>query len=151
MMDMDTHLIGPEHSLRRKLHNEFHARPSLYFDGDIDVWHLAIVDGDTAPAVPERLQQLAAASKTGDGRHGIADFEGGRIKWKLHTQFLTLTYTTAACDASSPAPPFGRLREEFAGQTITAVSVIVRNGKDGIFEQKTGATFVASAHRLQDS
>lgn len=144
MIDIDTQLIGPEHPLRRELHNELHARPSLYFDGDIDVWHLAIVDGETAPAVPERLQQLAAASKTGDGRHGIADFEGGRIKWELHTEFLTLTYTTAASDACSPPPPFGRLREEFVGQTITAVRVIVRNGKDGVFEQKTRATFVAS-------
>lgn len=144
MIDLDTHLIGPEHPLRRELHDELHARPSLYFDGDIDVWHLAIVDGEAAPAVPERLRKLAAASGTGNGRHGIADFEGGRIKWELHTEFLTLTYTTAAADACSPPPAFARLRQEFAGQTVTAVRVIVRNGKDGVVAQKTGAAFVAS-------
>lgn len=144
MPSIDTLRIGPEHPLRRELHNELHARPSLYFDGDIDVWHLAIVDGETTPTIPARLQQLAEASRTTDGRHGIADVDGGRLKWELHTEFLSLTYTTAPAHGCSPPPAFVRLREEFHGQTVTAIRVIVRNGKDGNFEHKPGATFVAS-------
>ncbi|WP_281024259.1 DUF3422 family protein [Methylovirgula sp. 4M-Z18] len=42
-------LHGYEHPLRKELHNELHARPSLYFDGDTDVWHVALVDENGAP------------------------------------------------------------------------------------------------------
>lgn len=144
MPTTDKQCIGPEHPLRRELHNELHARPSLYFEGDIDVWHLAIVDGEGAPEVPERLQRLADASKTSDGRHGIAAFEGGRLKWELHTEFLTLTYTTAAVDTCTPPVAFVGLRDEIDGQTVTAVRVLVRNVENGNIERKPSAPSVAS-------
>ncbi len=45
----------------------------------------------------------------------------GRLKWELHTEFLSLTYTTAPAHGCSPPPAFVRLREEFHGQTVTAI------------------------------
>ncbi|MEF0941249.1 DUF3422 family protein [Rhizobium sp. BR 362] len=40
-----------EHPLREELHNELHARPSLYFEGDVDVWHVAVIGEDGPPAL----------------------------------------------------------------------------------------------------
>jgi 4-hydroxyproline epimerase len=43
------------------LHNELHARPSLYFDGDTDVWHAAITTIDRSPGgtgTSARMAQL---------------------------------------------------------------------------------------------
>src|SRR5690606_3557584 len=144
MIEVDADPGRMEHPLRRELHGELHARPSLYFDGNMDVWHLAIMNGDVAPVVPEPLQRLAAASTTTGPQHGIADYEGGRLKWELHTEFLTLTYTAAASEGYSPPPAFVKLRNEIVGQTVTAVRVIVREGTATPFGHKTGVTFVAS-------
>lgn len=50
-----------EHPVREELHNELHARPSLYFDGDTDVWHAAITTIDRSPGgtgTAARMAQL---------------------------------------------------------------------------------------------
>lgn len=36
------------HPQRTTLHNELHARPSLYFDGPAHVFHFALLGGDAA-------------------------------------------------------------------------------------------------------
>lgn len=70
-------LGGIDPPLRRTLHDELHARPSLYFHGDTDVWHVAIVSEDGMPCIPSQLLDLETATKTQDGRHGVAPFKGG--------------------------------------------------------------------------
>ncbi len=50
-----------EHPVGEELHNELHARPSLYFDGDTDVWHAAITTIDWSPGgtgTAARMAQL---------------------------------------------------------------------------------------------
>lgn len=49
-----------EHMLREELHNELHARPSLYFKGDVDVWHVAVVDEGSPPLVSSTACHIAS-------------------------------------------------------------------------------------------
>jgi uncharacterized membrane-anchored protein len=137
--------VRREHPLREELHNELHARPSLYFDGDSDIWHVAILDGGTAPAVPRDLLMLNGAEITQDGRHGIANVAGGRLKWELHTEFLTLTFHAGA-PASDAAPPaeFARLCGLVDGQVIAAIHVVVRDEPHDSQLDRPGADYVAS-------
>jgi uncharacterized membrane-anchored protein len=85
---------GSEHRLRIELHNDLHARPSLNFDGDADVWHVALVVDGGPPPGPTGLPGLAEVTTTGQGSHGIGRVGEGRLKWEAHTEFLTLTYPT---------------------------------------------------------
>ncbi|QEL22999.1 DUF3422 domain-containing protein [Bosea sp. F3-2] len=98
-----------EHPLRAELHDELHARPSLYFEGDSDVWHVAILGSQGPPAVPEAFSDLSDVSSTQDGRHGIGTIPGGRLKWELHTEFLTLTFVAPAASDSLSQQEFKRL------------------------------------------
>lgn len=135
---------GTEHPLRRELHEELHARPSLYFDGDADVWHIAIVDENGPPAIPLELSGMASANKTADGKHGIADFADGRLKWEIHTEFLTITYVAQPDLNGFPPAELIRIRGEIRGQTVAAVRVLVRNETEVKALAKPGATFIAS-------
>jgi uncharacterized membrane-anchored protein len=136
---------GLLHPLRRELHDELHARPSLYFDGDTDVWHVAIIGPSGAPALPERLTALDEASTTREGNQGIARYEGGRLKWERHTEFLTLTFVEpAAADSAKPPQAFLDLCGAVGGEIICAAHVMVRDETDGRVFKRPGADFVAS-------
>lgn len=144
MADVDTPATGPEHPLRRELHSELHARPSLYFDGDADVWHIAIMHDGAAPTVPARLLQSESTNRTADGKHGIVLFEGGRLKWEVHTEFLSLTYVAPPAEDGTAPAALKKLRGEVTGETVAAVRVLVRNEKVEAGAERPGATFVAS-------
>lgn len=133
-----------DHPMRRELHGELHARPSLYFEGDTDVWHMAVVGTDGTTQLPANLLCLPAATKSMDGKHGIAPLGQGRVKWELHTEFLTLTYVGEASEDPFPPPAFSDLRNDVAGQTISAVRVVVREERDGAPFENPDPAFVAS-------
>jgi uncharacterized membrane-anchored protein len=135
-----------EHPLREELHNELHARPSLYFEGDTDVWHVAIVGEDRPPTVPKVLADLKEVSTTQHGKHGIGRFAGGRLKWELHAEFLTLTFVAQPTEAAGDAPleALHALCNLADGQVIAAVRVLVRDEKDGKCLEKPQADYVAS-------
>ncbi|MFS2179858.1 DUF3422 domain-containing protein [Rhizobium pisi] len=138
--------MGSEHPLRRELHNELHARPSLYFDGDTDVWHVAIVGDNAPPAMPQFLPGLEDVSTTTEGNHGIGRFGNGRLKWEAHTEFLTLTFVTSAVSAPGCHPPeaFQACCDRIDGKVIAAVRVLVRDEKDGQALEKPKLDYVAS-------
>jgi len=133
-----------EHPLRPELHNELHARPSLYFEGDSDVWHVAILGVDGPPAVPAAFFELSDLASTQDGRHGIGAVPGGRLKWELHTEFLTLTFVAPAASASLLRKEFEQLSGLISGQCIAAVHVAVRGEAtaEGLLKPETD--YVAS-------
>lgn len=108
------------------------APTSLYFEGDTDVWHVALVGNNGQPGVPSCLSSLEGLSITQHGKHGIARFLDGRIKWELHAEFLTLTFVTAPSEQSA-APPkaFLELCALVEGQAIAAVHVLVCDEKCG--------------------
>jgi uncharacterized membrane-anchored protein len=138
--------LDTEHLLRRELHNELHARPSLYFDGDTDVWHVAIVGEDRPPPVPTDLPGLEEAATTGQGNHGIGRLGEGRIKWEAHTEFLTLTFVVRASPLSPGEAPqaFAACIRHIDGKVISAVRVLVRDEKEGQRLEKPQGDFVAS-------
>lgn len=135
-----------EHPLREELHNELHARPSLYFEGDVDVWHVAVIGEDGPPAVSDDLMRLEEVLTTQQGKHGIGRFGGGRLKWELHTEFLTLTFVVPIVKAQGEGPPapFQELCDAVKGKIIAAVRVTVREEKGGARLERPQADFVAS-------
>lgn len=80
------------HPQRYALHNELHARPSMYFDAPAHVFHLAFLDeNDIASGI---IQALCAAHPTRDHPaqpQGQIHIDTARLKWERHTEFLTLT------------------------------------------------------------
>lgn len=134
--------IGSEHPMRRELHDEVHARPSLYFDGDADVWLAAVVFERSSPRIPQTLLGIAEGSKTQEGRHGIIPFAGGRLKWELHTEFLTFTLVLTPDRTSSPPDELLELCDEAGGAIIASARVLVRGEPKS--DDRPGTDFVAS-------
>jgi len=77
------------HPLRKNLHNELHARPSLYFDEPAHVFHLAFLGSDQEcntfllRCFPDNLDLNAT--------QGITQLDGHALKWERHAEFFTLT------------------------------------------------------------
>lgn len=75
------------HPMRFDLHNELHARPSVYFNEPTHVFHLTLLEQDgvidqTVHALdPGRSHQL----------QGLLSLNGFAMKWERHTEFLSLT------------------------------------------------------------
>ncbi|RVI98420.1 DUF3422 family protein [Sinorhizobium meliloti] len=135
--------IGCEHPMRRELHGELHARPSLYFDGEADVWHCAVVFEGEPPRVPSSLLAGAGLSESRTGRHGITSFGEGRLKWELHTEFASFTLVAGARAAPTPPSELLALCDEAGGLIISAARVMVRRGDQKVIG-KAGEDFVAS-------
>jgi uncharacterized membrane-anchored protein len=135
-----------EHSLRRDLHNELHARPSLYFDGDTDVWHVAVVGENGCLPLPANLAGLKDVETTGQGSHGIGRFANGRLKWEAHSEFLTLTYVANSQSGPGDDVPgdFQACIRRIDGFVIAAARVLVRDEKGNQQPEKPQADFVAS-------
>lgn len=80
------------HPHRNALHNELHARPSMYFDAPAQVFHLAFLDEhEAAETIVRSLcnRHVALADPTlPQGEFPVGD---ARLKWERHTEFLTLT------------------------------------------------------------
>ncbi|WP_323017032.1 DUF3422 domain-containing protein [Castellaniella sp.] len=95
------------HLQRNTLHNELHARPSMYFDAPAQVFHLAILDeSDAAQTIIRTLcnRHVALADPTlPQGEFPVGD---AHLKWERHTEFLTLTLVSPGASASPwPALP----------------------------------------------
>jgi uncharacterized membrane-anchored protein len=135
-----------EHPLREELHNELHARPSLYFDGDADVWHLAMLTDRTSMDIVDRLPNLQTLSASQQGTHGIGIMGGSQLKWELHTEFVTFTLVKPPNGGQGAPPPseFFALRALEPGNVIAAVRVLVRDETDTRCQERPRGDFVAS-------
>lgn len=129
-----------DHPMRRELHDELHARPSVYFEGDSDVWHMAIL----GTRIPDSILALPTSSRSLDGKHGIAELGDCRLKWELHTEFLTITYVCAASQDRRPPQTFMDLRRQISGETIAAIRVLVRENRPEDELEKLDGDYVAS-------
>lgn len=110
------------HPLRLQLHNEAHARPSLYFDTPGFVVHVAHLTKEPFAAVFESVARTAP-----DQRHGLFALDGCRIKWEQHTEFASLTVllppgTMRRDDAPERVRAF---MDALPGQRIAAIEVRV--------------------------
>ncbi|WJD63448.1 DUF3422 domain-containing protein [Pseudomonas kurunegalensis] len=120
------------HPQRTALHNELHARPSLYFDGPAHVFHQALLGGDAACAA--LLQRCCPDALDTTAAQGITRLDGHPFKWERHTEFFTLTLvvpcTAADTEWQALPPVLAEAIAPQAAQVINAVQVLVRDEQD---------------------
>ena len=121
------------HPQRTALHNELHARPSLYFDAPAHVFHLAFVG--TAQQCDALLRRCCPDAGNTDAVQGITRCDGCPFKWERHSEFFTLTLVRPA---DSSAPDWSELPAALAEAIapwrdliINAMQVLVRE-EDGL-------------------
>jgi uncharacterized membrane-anchored protein len=95
---MRTHLHIQQHPARVALHNEIHARPPEAMTAPVAISHVVMVcDAGQRQASREHVATLLRdhhlpppdASST----HIRVDLGGFRLRWELHTEFVTYTFT----------------------------------------------------------
>lgn len=84
------------HSQRQSLHNELHARPSLYFEEPAHVYHLAFIgDPSECKSLVEKLCQISVDPLS---VQGISRLGGHPFKWEQHAEFFTVTWVVPCED-----------------------------------------------------
>ena len=117
------------HPLRHALHNELHARPSLYFSEPAYVFHLAIMGSEVQRQA--LLDSLYTEPVGDDLPQGIIRLDGHWLKWERHAEFFTLTYVVTAI---TDMPGWSSLPDALAAKItpytqllINSVQIVVRN------------------------
>ncbi|ATJ81499.1 DUF3422 domain-containing protein [Halomonas beimenensis] len=119
------------HPQREQLHNELHARPSIYFAGPAHLHHYAFLDTDgVCDGIVQRLCELAGTSLQPGAVQGILTLEDGQVlKWERHTEFFTLTLMVPRQDGEPtwPAPPrrLAEIAESHREALINATLILV--------------------------
>ncbi|MFP4138089.1 MAG: DUF3422 domain-containing protein [Halomonas sp.] len=118
------------HPQRERLHNELHARPSIYFDEPATLHHYALLDeGGACEAALARLAEHTGDSPPPDAVQQILEVDGLTLKWERHTEFLTLTLLAprASEETAWPPPPplLDALVAGHEAQLIGATQVLV--------------------------
>ncbi|MFC3285881.1 DUF3422 domain-containing protein [Litchfieldella rifensis] len=96
------------HPQREILHNELHARPSIYFTGPAYLHHFAFLDADgVCDTIIRRLCEAAETPLDTNAAQGIIKLEGMTLKWERHTEFFTLTMLVPKVEDGEhwPEPP----------------------------------------------
>ena len=117
------------HPLRHTLHDELHARPSLYFSEPAYVFHLAVMGSDNERQA--LLNSLYDEPVSGEIPQGITRLDEHWLKWERHAEFFTLTYVVTA---NTDRPHWTSLPEALAAKIspytqllINSVQIVVRN------------------------
>lgn len=112
------------HPYRHALHDEVHARPSMYFDVPAQVFHLAFLDdGETAQKIVESLCQRHIAVADPSRPQGQFAIGNASLRWERHTEFLTLTLVTSCAVGAGwlPLPPaLAAIAQRYNTQLINA-------------------------------
>lgn len=120
------------HPLRKRLHNELHSRPSIYFDGPAHVYHFVLTDADdTWHALLLHVDPQACSRVDEISPHGFMSFETGTLKWEKHTEFFTMTLVMPYCGEYNRWPELpealGSILAEYQTSIITAIQILVEN------------------------
>jgi uncharacterized membrane-anchored protein len=101
-----------QHPLRQALHSEIHARPPEPIAMPQAISHIVMVCDASERAASRQLlfDQLSAAQReplAADAIHLRLDFGAFRLRWEMHTEFVTYTFMRAVDAATevAPAPP----------------------------------------------
>ncbi|MBN3862543.1 DUF3422 domain-containing protein [Pseudomonas frederiksbergensis] len=117
------------HPQRLPLHNELHARPSLYFDEPAQVFHLAFLANDGQ--CDTLLSRCCPGPVDPQAAQGITELQGHALKWERHAEFLTLTLVVPSSSHepfwSQPPKALMDRVEPFMQHVINAVQIVVRN------------------------
>ncbi|WP_166366489.1 DUF3422 domain-containing protein [Pseudomonas akapageensis] len=121
------------HPQRKDLHNELHARPSLYFNEPAHVFHLAFLGSHLECST--LLERCCSIPLDPHAAQGITQLDGHPLKWERHAEFFTLTLVV---DSTNDDPFWTSLPEVLAkkveahrSQLINAVQIVVR-GEAGL-------------------
>ncbi|MHC8380220.1 DUF3422 domain-containing protein [Pseudomonas sp. LB3P14] len=121
------------HPQRQTLHNELHARPSLYFDEPAHVFHLAFLGGELE--CNALLEHCCPAPIDPHAAQGITQLDGHPLKWERHAEFFTLTLvvTSSSDELSWASLPevLAQKVEVHLPQLINSVQIVVR-GEPGL-------------------
>ena len=90
-----------EHALRRALHNEVHARPPEPMRAPVAITHVVMLaDADAREASREHLLALLRDHHLpvpdANANHLRVDVGNWRLRWELHTEFVTWTFMVDA-------------------------------------------------------
>ncbi|WP_136253974.1 DUF3422 domain-containing protein [Onishia niordana] len=120
------------HPQRASLHNELHARPSLYFAAPAHLHHYAFLDadGDCDRLIARLAHDLGEAIDL-EMAQGVLTLEGMVLKWERHTEFFTLTLLVPVQPDTKtwPAPPplLAEIIEAHREQVINATLLRVED------------------------
>ena len=86
-----------DHDQRIALHNEVHARPPEALQVPMAIAHIVMwTDRDGREASRNHLAQLLRdhhlPTPAANSTHLRADFGSWRLRWELHTEFVTWTF-----------------------------------------------------------
>ena len=102
-----------DHPLRPVLHNEVHARPPEPMEAPLAIAHVVMaVDKASAQASRAHLAQLLRdhdlPSPDADTNHVRMDLGAYRLRWELHTEFVSWTFMRTGHDhmLTNAAQPF---------------------------------------------
>ncbi|MCH4562269.1 MULTISPECIES: DUF3422 domain-containing protein [Halomonas] len=121
------------HPQRERLHNELHARPSIYFVEPAHLYHYAFLDTDgVGDGIVPRLCELAGTRLTPDAVQDILTLDDGQVlKWERHTEFFTLTLMVpraADGEAWPPPPPWlAAIAEAHRAALINATLILTES------------------------
>jgi uncharacterized membrane-anchored protein len=96
--------LPPAHALRGGLHNEVHARPPEAMDAPLAISHIVMLC-DAAEGVRSRAHLAALLrdhhlpAPDGPGTHVRSQLHGYRLRWELHTEFVTWTFSRPMSEA----------------------------------------------------
>ncbi|NQV48768.1 MAG: DUF3422 domain-containing protein [Rhodospirillaceae bacterium] len=132
----------PEHTLRKELAEEVHARPYGLVRPPIRVSHLVVLSGEGQTAADHRHITSLCASfgapgpDTGATHHsGVLESGSGselRFKWERHTEFSSITfYADGAFKDPFADPVIGRIPADWMsnlpGQVLSATHLVLES------------------------
>lgn len=123
------------HPQRVRLHNELHARPSIYFGAPAHLHHYTFLNADgESEAILTKLGEVVGAAINRQKKQEILSFDGLILKWELHTEFFTLTFLVPERDVESfwPATPesLATIIGKNQSQLISATVILVESSED---------------------
>jgi uncharacterized membrane-anchored protein len=118
------------HPLRSELHDELHARASIYFNEPAHVYHLTLLERGDA------LDRLVVAldSQVTDAMQGLLTLDGHAAKWERHTEFLSITLVVPKSSHSEFWPPLperlAALIRGYEGLLIECSQILVESEQE---------------------
>jgi len=99
----------PDHALRRELHDEVHARPTVGFAAPVRLTTIALLTNWSERAVQhqhlcELLARFNQPAPGAEATHLACDLGPFRLKWERHTEFTRYIFVVAGADHD----PFSR-------------------------------------------
>ncbi len=115
-----------EHALRRALHNEVHARPPEPMQAPLAISHVVMVT-DAAARMASRAHLLQLLRDhhlpVPDDHANHLRVDGGawRLRWELHTEFVTWTFMVDAPDGLPKTDAYGLAIQSLPQQWLKAL------------------------------